>query len=176
MQVQLRAADPARFPEQARFQGLRDGGQLQTAEATAAAIVRFLMSMPVLTPAAVQMRPSRTKIASRSTETLGYMRASRSQEYQCVAARLPSRIPALARTKAPSQTDAMRIQEIEFHHGGNAKPGVVVANWKDYKRAGPFLFSLDHHGKADGHPFRLTFTNVAVKLEGSDTWVEPKTR
>lgn len=43
MQVQLRAADPERFPEQARFQGLQDGGQLQTAEATAAAIVRFLL-------------------------------------------------------------------------------------------------------------------------------------
>jgi benzil reductase ((S)-benzoin forming) len=43
MQRQLRGADPARFPEQARFQGLKDGGQLQTAESTAAAIVRFLM-------------------------------------------------------------------------------------------------------------------------------------
>jgi NAD(P)-dependent dehydrogenase (short-subunit alcohol dehydrogenase family) len=42
MQVQLRDADPARFPEQARFQGLKDGGQLQTAADTAAAIVRFL--------------------------------------------------------------------------------------------------------------------------------------
>lgn len=43
MQVQLRGADPARFPERARFQGLKDGGQLQTAEATAASIVRFLL-------------------------------------------------------------------------------------------------------------------------------------
>ncbi|MFT7773548.1 SDR family NAD(P)-dependent oxidoreductase [Roseateles sp.] len=43
MQVQLRGADPERFPEQTRFQGLKDGGQLQTAEATASAIVRFLL-------------------------------------------------------------------------------------------------------------------------------------
>ena len=42
MQLQLRDADPARFPEQARFQGLKEGGQLQTAEATAAAILQFL--------------------------------------------------------------------------------------------------------------------------------------
>jgi benzil reductase ((S)-benzoin forming) len=42
MQVQLRGADPARFPEQARFQGLKEGGQLQTAEATAAAVLRYL--------------------------------------------------------------------------------------------------------------------------------------
>ena len=67
-----------------------------------------------------------------------------------------------------------RIQEMEFHHGGKEKPSKVVANWTDYKMAGPLLFSLDHHGKADGHPFRLTFTNVAVRMEGSDTWVEPK--
>jgi hypothetical protein len=67
-----------------------------------------------------------------------------------------------------------RIREIEFHHGGNAKPSKVVANWTAYKMAGPLLFSLDHHGKADGNPFRLTFTNVAVKMEGSDAWMEAK--
>ena len=67
-----------------------------------------------------------------------------------------------------------RILQIEFHHGGNAKPSKVIADWKDYKMAGPLLFSLDHHGKADGNPFRLTFTNVAVKLAGSDAWVAPK--
>lgn len=44
MQVQLRGANPAQFPEQARFQGLKDGGQLQTAEATASAIIQFLIS------------------------------------------------------------------------------------------------------------------------------------
>ena len=42
MQGQLREADPVRFPEQARFQGLKDGGQLQTAEATAGALLRYL--------------------------------------------------------------------------------------------------------------------------------------
>ncbi|MFT7724090.1 MAG: SDR family NAD(P)-dependent oxidoreductase [Roseateles sp.] len=42
MQLQLRGADPARFPEQARFQGLKDGGQLQTADAAAADILQFL--------------------------------------------------------------------------------------------------------------------------------------
>lgn len=43
MQIQLRGADPARFPEQTHFQGLKDGGQLQTADATAASIVSFFM-------------------------------------------------------------------------------------------------------------------------------------
>jgi len=65
-----------------------------------------------------------------------------------------------------------RIREMEFHHGGSAKPRVVIATWADYKKAGPLLFSLDHRGKADGKPLRLFFSNVAVKLAGSSTWVD----
>jgi len=42
MQAQLRGADPMQFPGQARFQGLKDGGQLQTADSTAASIIQFL--------------------------------------------------------------------------------------------------------------------------------------
>jgi len=68
----------------------------------------------------------------------------------------------------------MRIQWLEFHHGGGAKPAVVKADWKGYKKAGPLLFSTDHHGTADGGPFRLWYTNVAVKLAGSPTWMEAK--
>ena len=67
-----------------------------------------------------------------------------------------------------------RIQALDFKHGGNAKPSKVVGDWKGYKRAGPLLFSLDHHGKADGNPFTLTYTNVAVKMAGSDAWIEAK--
>jgi hypothetical protein len=58
-----------------------------------------------------------------------------------------------------------------FHHGGSVKPNAVVATWAGYKKAGPLLISTDHHGTADGKPLTLTFTNVAVKLAGSDTWV-----
>jgi len=68
----------------------------------------------------------------------------------------------------------MRIQALEFHHGGKAKPAVVKADWKAYKMAGPLLVSTDHHGTADGSPFRLTFTDVAVKLTGSSAWMEAK--
>jgi hypothetical protein len=67
-----------------------------------------------------------------------------------------------------------RIQQLEFHHGGDAKPSLVIATWADYKKAGPLLVSTDHRGKADGKPFRLFFTNVAVKLSGSNDWVEAK--
>jgi len=67
-----------------------------------------------------------------------------------------------------------RIQQLEFHHGGDAKPSLVITTWAEYKKAGPLLFSLDHRGPADGKPFRLFFTNVAVKLSGSNDWVEAK--
>ncbi|MFG6466884.1 SDR family NAD(P)-dependent oxidoreductase [Roseateles sp. BYS87W] len=43
MQVQLRGADPAHFSEQARFQGLKDQGLLQSAEGAAQAILRHLL-------------------------------------------------------------------------------------------------------------------------------------
>ena len=67
-----------------------------------------------------------------------------------------------------------RIREMEFHHGGSAKPSVVIVTWADYKKAGPLLLSLDHRGTADGKPFHLSFSNVAVKLAGSNTWVDAK--
>jgi hypothetical protein len=64
-----------------------------------------------------------------------------------------------------------RVEQMIFHHGGSAKPSVVVATWAGYKKAGPLLISTDHRGTADGKPLTLTFTNVAVKLAGSDAWV-----
>ena len=42
MQQQLRTADPTQFAEQVRFQGLKDAGHLQTAQATATAVLRHL--------------------------------------------------------------------------------------------------------------------------------------
>jgi hypothetical protein len=65
-----------------------------------------------------------------------------------------------------------RVQQMVFHHGGAAKPNAVVATWAGYKKAGPLLISTDHHGTADGKPMTLTFTEVAVKLTGSDTWIK----
>lgn len=67
-----------------------------------------------------------------------------------------------------------RIQELEFHHGGTAKPGVVLATWEGYKKAGPVLVSTKHRGKADGAPFTETLSNVAVRLVGSSDWLEAK--
>jgi hypothetical protein len=65
-----------------------------------------------------------------------------------------------------------RIRELYFQHGGSAKPSVFIAAFKDYKKAGPIVIALDHRGKADGQPARVFFSNVAVKLAGSNTWVD----
>ena len=67
-----------------------------------------------------------------------------------------------------------RIQELVFHRGGPLKPSLVVLTWADQKKVGPLLISLDKRGTADGKPARVSFTNVAVKLAGSDTWMEAK--
>ena len=43
--------------------------------------------------------------------------------------------------------------------------------WTDYKKAGPLLFSLDHQSKADDTPVHFFFSDVAVKLTGSENWI-----
>ncbi len=64
-----------------------------------------------------------------------------------------------------------RVKQFVYHRGGAQKPKTVTATWDGYKKAGPLLVSTDHRGKADGKPLILTFTDVAVKLAGSDAWV-----
>jgi len=64
-----------------------------------------------------------------------------------------------------------RVQQFIYRRGGPKKPSLVIATWADYKKAGPLLFSTDHRGTADGKPLRISFSDVSVKLTGSDTWV-----
>ena len=54
------------------------------------------------------------------------------------------------------------------------KPTVVTTTWAGNKMAGPLLVSTDHRGTADGKPARIFFSDVAVKLTGSDAWVDAK--
>lgn len=65
-----------------------------------------------------------------------------------------------------------RVQEFIYHRGGPKKPSLVTATWVGYKKAGPLLISTEHRGTADGKPFHLFFSNVAVKLMGSDKWMD----
>jgi hypothetical protein len=64
-----------------------------------------------------------------------------------------------------------RIEEMGYHAGAPAKHD-VIATWGDYKKAGPLLVSLEHRGANNGQPAHVFFSNVAVKLVGSNTWLE----
>ena len=65
-----------------------------------------------------------------------------------------------------------RIEAMVYHRGGPKKPSLVIAKWAGYKKAGPLLFSTDHPGSADGKPLHLTHAGVAVKVAGSDKWID----
>jgi len=67
-----------------------------------------------------------------------------------------------------------RVEEFVYHRGGPTKPSVIIANWGGYKKAGPLLISTDRRGTADGKPVRVFFSDVSVKLVGSDKWVNAK--
>jgi hypothetical protein len=66
-----------------------------------------------------------------------------------------------------------RILEMKYHRAAPiaGMPTVVLAKWEGYKKAGPLLISTDHPGVADGHAFRITLTDVAVKATGSKNWI-----
>lgn len=67
-----------------------------------------------------------------------------------------------------------RIEEIVYHGGGpgtQKRPKLLMVTWADYRKAGPLLISQDHRGTADGNPVRVFLSDVAVKLQGSDSWV-----
>jgi hypothetical protein len=65
-----------------------------------------------------------------------------------------------------------RVQEMVYRRGGAEKPSLVTVTWAGYKKAGPLLISTDHRGTADGKPVHIFFSNVSVRLTGSDTWMK----
>lgn len=67
-----------------------------------------------------------------------------------------------------------RIVEMRYHRAVPVKglPNLVLAKWDGHKKAGPLLFSTDHPGTGDGHPFRITVTDIAVKTTGSKEWMK----
>ena len=65
-----------------------------------------------------------------------------------------------------------RVEQFVYHRRGPKKPSLVTATWTGYKKAGPLLISTEHRGTADGKPLHIFFTDVSVKLTGSDTWMK----
>jgi len=64
-----------------------------------------------------------------------------------------------------------RVQQFVYHRGGPRKPSVVTATWEGYKKAGPLFFSTEHQGNADGNNIRIFISDVAVKVTGSQNWI-----
>ena len=67
-----------------------------------------------------------------------------------------------------------RIREFIFHRHGDAFPKLYTATWGGVKKAGPIFVATDHQGTGDGKPLPVTLTDVAVKVKGSDSWVDAK--
>ena len=67
-----------------------------------------------------------------------------------------------------------RVEYFVYHRGGSTPPSLVSATWAGHKKAGPLLISTDHRGMADGAPVRVFYSNVSVKVTGSDAWVDAK--
>jgi hypothetical protein len=67
-----------------------------------------------------------------------------------------------------------RIVQFAYHRGGPVKPSDVITTWAGYKKAGGLDISTEHRGTADGKPLHLWITDVAVKVTGSDAWVDAK--
>ena len=65
-----------------------------------------------------------------------------------------------------------RVEYFVYHRGGSKPPSRVFATWAGYKKAGPILIATEHRGTADGKPLHVFFSDVAVKLTGSDAWVK----
>jgi hypothetical protein len=65
-----------------------------------------------------------------------------------------------------------RVEQFVYHRGGPKKPSLVIATWAGYKKAGPLLISTEHRGTADGKSLHIFITSVAVKLKGSDKWMD----
>ena len=63
-----------------------------------------------------------------------------------------------------------RVEYFVYHRGGAKKPNLLFATWGGEKKVGPLLVSTDHRGFADGKPIRVWFSDVAVKVTGSDNW------
>ena len=65
-----------------------------------------------------------------------------------------------------------RLEEFVYHRAGQGFPSLYTATWEGYEKAGPLLFSTDHEGTTgDGKSLRVFFSGVAVKVVGSDVWV-----
>jgi len=65
-----------------------------------------------------------------------------------------------------------RVEYLMYHRGGSKKPSLFLVTWAAHKKAGPLLVSTDHRGNANGKPIRVFFSDVSVRVTGSDSWMK----
>jgi hypothetical protein len=63
-----------------------------------------------------------------------------------------------------------RIAQWRYWRGGEKM--LMTSAWEHYSSAGPFVFSLDRPGGMKN--FRVWFTGVAVMVDKTNSWLEPK--
>lgn len=64
-----------------------------------------------------------------------------------------------------------RVVQWAYHRGGSDKASMAFT-WEDNRLVGPLTISMNHRGATPD--FRVWFTDVAVKLAGSDQWIPAK--
>jgi len=65
-----------------------------------------------------------------------------------------------------------RLEEFVYHRAGKGLPSLYTGTWEGYEKAGPLLLSTDHEGTTgDGKSVRIFYSDVAVKVVGSDKWI-----
>ena len=67
--------------------------------------------------------------------------------------------------------DDHRILQWVYRRGGALEP-TRMATWEAHRTLGPLVVSLDHR-VPDG-TFRVWFTDVALRLAGSQEWLAPR--
>lgn len=68
-----------------------------------------------------------------------------------------------------------RLEEFVYHRGGEGAITLYTGTWEGYEKAGPLLLSTDHEGTTgDGKSVRVFYSDVAVKVAGSDQWVNAR--
>ncbi len=64
--------------------------------------------------------------------------------------------------------DQYRLTHWVYRRGGSEKP-TRISTWDDHRKVGPLTVSLNHQGEDQN--FRVWFTNVGVKMVGSNSWL-----
>jgi hypothetical protein len=65
-----------------------------------------------------------------------------------------------------------RLEEFVYQRAGAGAPKGYTGTWEGYEKAGPLLLSTDHEGTTDdGKSLRVFYSDVAVRVVGSDKWV-----